>query len=91
MRLVLRWIDHLRRTTADGLPAFCAALVAQLQETINTINKWAENDHNGDGTHALVRFKQETAPAATSLTITVYWDGTNLKYVKPDGTTGNIV
>lgn len=91
MRLVLRWIDHLRRTTAEALPAFCSALVSQLQEIINTANKWAENDHNGDGTHSNVRFSQRAAPAATPLAISVYWDGTNLKYVKPDGTTGNIV
>lgn len=92
MRLVLTWIDQLRRTTAERLPAFCNALVAQLQEIINTANKWAANDHNGDGTHLVVRIGGTTiAPEATTGRISLYWDGTNLKWVKPDGTTGNLV
>lgn len=91
MRLVLTWIDQLRRTTVEGLPAFCSALVSQLQEITNTANAWAATDHTADGTHAVVRFDQQSAPEATSGAMSVYWDGTNLKYVKPDGTTGNIV
>lgn len=92
MRLLLTWIDQLRRTTADQLPSFCSALVSQLQEIVFAANAWAAKDHNDDGTHQVVRIGGTTAAAeATASRITLYWDGTNLKYVKPDGTTGNIV
>lgn len=92
MRIILTWIDQLRRTTVEGLPSFCAALVSQLQEIAAAANAWAGKDHNDDGTHQVVRIGGTTeAPAATASRISLYWDGTNLKYVKPDGTTGNIV
>jgi len=91
MRMVLRWIDQLRRTTVENLPAFCAALVSQLTEMTEAANSWAATDHNPDGSHAAVRFKEETSPGVSTGAITVYWDGTNLKYLKPDGTSGNIV
>ncbi len=32
-----------------------------------------------------------TAPEPVAGMLVTYWDGTNLKYVKPDGSTGNIV
>jgi hypothetical protein len=55
-------------------------------------NAWAAMDHNSDGTHQVVKIGgHDTTPEATVGRLTVYWDGTNLKYVKPDGTTGNIV
>jgi hypothetical protein len=92
LRIVLRWIDQLRRTTVDQLPAFCAAVVAQFQEIAAAANAWAAMDHNSDGTHQVVKIGgHDTTPEATVGRLTVYWDGTNLKYVKPDGTTGNIV
>lgn len=92
MRLILTWIDQLRRTTAEQLPAFCAALVAQLQEIIFAANAWADHDHNTDGSHAVIQFTEETnTPTAVATAIKVWYDGTNLKYLKPDGTTGNIV
>jgi len=92
MRLLLTWIDQLRRTTAEGLPSFCAALVSQLQEIVFAANAWAAHDHNDDGTHHVVRIGgTESDPEATTGRITLWWDGTNLKYKKPDGTTGNVV
>lgn len=92
MRLILTWIDQLRTASADTLTVFCGALVAQLQEITATANAWGAVDHNTDGTHQVVRIGGTTsAPAATASRISLYWDGTNLKYVKPDGTTGNIV
>lgn len=92
MRIILTWIDQLRRTTVEGLPSFCSALVSQLQEMAAAANAWAQKDHNDDGTHFVVRIGGTTAaPDATSGRISLYWDGTNLKYIKPDGTTGNIV
>lgn len=92
MRLILTWLDQLRRTTVEQLPAFCSALVSQLEEMVATANAWAQQDHNTDGTHVTVRIGGTTsAPVATTDRISLYWDGTNLKYVKPDGSTGNIV
>ncbi len=91
MRLILTWIDQLRRTTVEGLPSFCSALVSQLQEIAAAANAWAESDHNSSGNHAVVKYAQSTAPSALAGHLVTYWDGTNLKYVKPDGTTGNIV
>jgi len=91
MRMVLRWIDKLRRTTVEELPAFCAALVQTFEEITAAANSWAAIDHNSDGSHDVVRFKETTAPPTTTSAISVYWDGTNLKYLKPDGTSGNIV
>lgn len=92
MRIVLTWIDQLRRTTVEQLPAFAAALVAQLTEIAAAANTWAAVDHNGDGTHEVIHLGgTTTTPAATTGRITLWWDGTNLKYLKPDGTTGNVV
>ena len=92
MRIILRWLDQLRRTTAEQLPSFCSALVAQLEEIAAACTAWAEEDHNSDGTHRVVKIGgTTTTPSATTGRITLYWDGTNLKYLKPDGTTGNIV
>jgi len=92
MRLLLTWIDQFRRITVDNLPSVAAALVSQFQEIVFAANTWAQKDHNDDGTHNTVRIGGTTAAAeATVGRISLYWDGTNLKYVKPDGTTGNIV
>lgn len=92
MRLLLSWLDQLRRTTVEGLPSFCSALVSQFEEVVNAANAWAAEDHNSAGTHAVVKWKaQTTTPAALAGHLVTYWDGTNLKYIKPDGTTGNIV
>jgi hypothetical protein len=92
MRVILTWLDQLRRTTVQGLPAFCAALVAQLEEIAAATNTWGAVDHESDGTHAAVRFTSvDATPEPTATAITLYWDGTNLKYLKPDGTTGNVV
>jgi len=92
MRLILTWIDQLRRTTTEQLPSFCSALVSQLQEIVAAANAWAGKDHGDDGTHKTVRIGGTTAaPEATVGRISLYWDGTNLKYLKPDGTSGNIV
>lgn len=92
MRVILSWIDQLRRTTVDGLPQFCSALVSQFQEVAAAANAWARKDHNDDGTHNVVRIGGTSkAPDATVGRIQLYWDGTNLKWMKPDGTTGNIV
>ena len=55
-------------------------------------NAWAEEDHNPDGTHQVVRIGgTSTAPAATANRVSLYWDGTNLIAVKPDGTTATVV
>lgn len=87
MRIVLHWLDQLRRTTAEQLPAFCGAVVAQFQELAAAANTWAAVDHNSDGTHEVVRLGgTTTTPAATVGRIILYWDGTDLKTVKPDGT-----
>lgn len=91
MRLILRWLDVLKRTTVDELPAFCAALTSTFQEVVEAANAWAQADHTPDGTHAAVRFTESDTPTTTTGAISVYWDGTNLKYLKPDGTSGNIV
>lgn len=92
MRIILSWLDQLRRTTVQGLPSFCAALVSQLEEIAAAANTWAAVDHNSAGTHGVVKFSQQaSAPDALTSHLEVYWDGTNLKYVKPDGSTGNIV
>lgn len=85
MRMVLTWLDQLRRTTVEQLPAFCAALVAQAQEIAAAANQWAATDHNGDGTHSEIHL----GPIGSQITLA--WDGTNLTYEKPDGTTGTIV
>lgn len=92
MRLLLSWIDQFRRITVENLPSVAAAIVSQFEEIVGAANTWGASDHNQDGTHAAVHFKtQTTTPAATVGAITLYWDGTNLKYLKPDGTTGNVV
>ena len=54
MRLLLSWLDQLRRTTVQGLPSFCSALVSQFEEVVNAANAWAAEDHNSAGTHAVV-------------------------------------
>jgi hypothetical protein len=87
MRIVLEWLDQLRRTTMDGLPSFCSAIVSQFEALAATCNTWAAVDHNPDGTHEVVRVGGTTTiPAASVERITLYWDGTDLKTVKPDGT-----
>ncbi len=92
MRLLLSWIDQFRRITVQNLPSVAAALVSQFEEVVNAANAWAEEDHNTTGTHGAVKFSEQSpAPAALAGHLVVYWDGTNLKYVKPDGSTGNIV
>lgn len=85
-------MDQLRQITAKNLPSTGAALVAQFEEIATAANTWANSDHNPDGTHKVVRIGlTTTTPAATTGRITLWWDGTNLKYKKPDGTTGNVV
>lgn len=92
MRLILSWIDQFRRITVQNLPSVAAALVAQFEEIANAANAWAAEDHNSSGTHGAVKFSEQTAaPSALAGHLVTYWDGTNLKYIKPDGTTGNIV
>lgn len=87
MRLILTWIDQLRRTTVEQLPAYCSALVSQLEEIVAAANAWADRDHNSDGTHFVVRVGGTTsAPSATVGRITIYADGNDLKVVWPDGT-----
>lgn len=92
MRLILNWIDQLERATVESLPAFCSALVAQFTEIVEAANTWAEQDHNSDGSHNVISLGgTTTAPEPVAGQLRVYWDGTNLVYVKPDGSTGNIV
>lgn len=91
MRIILSWLDQLRKTTIDGLPSFCSAIVSQFEEIVGAANQWASIDHNPDGTHDVVHHAVTTEPNATSGALSTWWDGTNLKYKKPDGTTGNIV
>lgn len=91
MRLILSWLDQLRRTTLEGLPSFCSALVSQFQDIVAAANTWAQKDHNDDGTHHFVRIGGDGVPEPLAGRISLYWDGTNLKWVKPDGTTGNLV
>lgn len=87
MRILLRWLDQLRRTTVAGLPQFCSALVATLEDITAAIKTWQELDHNADGTHAVIHLReQDAAAAARAGHIGLYWDGTDLKTVKPDGT-----
>jgi hypothetical protein len=92
MRVILAWLDQLRRTTVNQLPAFCSALVSQLEGIAAAANTWAQKDHNDDGTHNVIRIGgTTTAPDPVAGKLVTYWDGTNYKYVKPDGSTGNIV
>lgn len=96
MRIILSWLDHLRRTTVERLPAFCSALVSQFEELAAAVNTWGQADHNGDGTHYVVRIGQlpndaRPARAANADQILLRWDGVNLIYEKPDGTTGIVV
>ena len=92
MRLLLSWIDQFRRITVENLPSVASALVSQFEEVVNAANAWASEDHDPTGVHTVVKFKaQTTAPSALAGHRVTYWDGTNLKYVKPDGSTGNIV
>jgi hypothetical protein len=58
MRLILSWIDQLRRTTVDQLPAFCSALVSQLEEIVTAANAWAANDHHSNGSHVVIRYSE---------------------------------
>jgi hypothetical protein len=91
MRIVLQWLDQLRRTTAEQLPAFAAALVSQFEELAAAANTWAAIDHNTDGTHEVVRLGgTSSTPEPTLGRITLYWDGADLKTVKPDGTVGTV-
>lgn len=92
MRLLLSWIDQFRRITVENLSSVANAIVSQFQEITEAANAWAAEDHNTDGNHTVVKFKaQTTVPSALAGHLVTYWDGTNLKYVKPDGSTGNIV
>lgn len=92
MRLLLSWIDQLRRITAENLASVSSALVSQFEEIVTAANAWAGEDHDPTGVHTVVKFKaQSTTPPALAGHLVTYWDGTNLKYVKPDGSTGNIV
>ena len=92
MRMLLSWIDQFRRITTQNLASAAAAIVSQFEEVVGAANTWAAVDHNDDGTHEVVRIGlTTTTPAATAGRITLWWDGTNLKYEKPDGTTGNVV
>lgn len=91
MRIILTWIDQLRTTKLPELAAFCAALVAQLQEIAAASNTWAAVDHDSDGTHKVVRVGDDDVPEATTGKITIYTtDGATLKVVKADGTIGTI-
>lgn len=90
MNLVFTWIDHLRTLTASNMSAFAAAAVLQIEEIVNGANGWAETDHNTDGTHAVIRMSEEPEPVATPGTLTLYWDGGDLKVVFPNGTTGTV-
>lgn len=92
MRLLLSWIDQFRRITVENLASVAAAIVSQFEEVVNAANAWAGEDHDPTGVHAVVKFKAQTAiPPAVAGHLVTYWDGTNYKYVKPDGSTGNIV
>lgn len=92
MRVILANRDQLRRTTPEQLPSYCEAVLGQFEQIAAAANAWAEQDHNSDGSHALVRIGETAGvPKATVGALTVYWDGTNLKWMKPDGTTGNLV
>jgi hypothetical protein len=91
VRLILVWIDQLRRTTPEGLPAFCSALVSELQQLVAAANQWASRDHTPTGTHDRVTLvARDSAPAQTNGAITIYADGSTLKVVRADGTTGTI-
>lgn len=91
MRLVLRWIDRLRTVTAEGLPAFAGALSAQLEEMVATANLWAAQDHTPDGTHQQVTLMaSESTPMPVRGGLVLYFDGTDLKVVRANGTTGTV-
>lgn len=90
MRLVFEWINHLRTLTPKNMSAFAAAVVAQFEAVIATANLWAATDHNDDGTHKVIRLSTEATPAATSASLTIWFDGTNLKVKFPNGTTGTV-
>lgn len=92
MRLLLRWIDQFRQITVANLSSVAAAIVVQFEDFAAAMNTWAAKDHHADGTHKVMRIGlTRTTPAATRGRITLWWDGTNLKYEKPDGTTGTVV
>lgn len=92
MRVVLTNTDQLRRTTVDGLPAYCAAVLRQFEEVAAATNAWADEDHDDTGAHLVLHVQASpTVPTARANHLVIYWDGTNLKYVKPDGSTGNLI
>lgn len=92
MRVLVSSSDQLRRTTPDQLPAYCDAVLRQFQEIASATNAWADEDHDDTGVHLVMHIKQSAmTPDALPGHLVIYWDGTNLKYVKPDGATGNIV
>lgn len=85
MRLILSRSDQLKRTTPEQLPAYADAVLSQFEEVAAAANQWAGSDHNNDGTHSAIFL------GTPGNQILLEWDGTNLTYTKPDGTTGNIV
>jgi hypothetical protein len=85
MRVQLTRADQLRRTTPEQLPSYCDAVLSQFQEIESAVNAWADLDHNSDGSHSTIRL------GAPGQQIVLDWDGTNLTWTKPDGTTGNLV
>ncbi len=91
MRIILSWLDQLRTTTVERLPEYCNALVSQLEEMAAAANAWAETDHNSEGTHAAVQLSEHSAaPSARASHLVLYFDGTDLKVVRPDGTSGTV-
>lgn len=92
MRIVLQYLDQLRIVTLKTLPQFADRIVTTFEELVEAITTWQEQDHHADGTHDVIHINEQSAAAAArSGAITLYWNGTNLKYVKPDGSTGNVV
>lgn len=93
MRIILTRIDILRRTAIRELAGFCDALVSQFQDIAAAANSWAAMDHNDDGTHGVVRIGitgTTVAPSPIANRMSLYYDGTDLKVVRPDGTTGTV-
>ena len=85
MRVQLSRRDQLRRTTPEQLPSYSAAVLAQFEEIEAATNAWADENHNSDGSHSVIRLGNPSSQ------LTLTWDGTNLTWTKPDGTTGNLV
>lgn len=83
--------DQLRRTTAEQLPAYADAVLSQFKEVAASINTFGQRDHAFDGAHAAVEFRPQPTPFPRPGSLVVWWDGINLHYIKPDGTTGTIL